>query len=131
MNAVTIIAKDDAADTVTISRSDFESLLAAGEDAEDLRAVQAVRTQIAQAGGIEAYRAASLDADGLRRVLDGESVVKIMREKRGLTQARLGDQAGVSTATIGMIETGQRKPSVSALIRIARVLGVSTDDLLI
>ena len=122
-----IVARDAEAGTVTTRESDLAALMADRDDAEDLRSVQLVTEKIAL-GGIEAYRASCLDVAEVRRVLDGESVLKVMREKRGLTQAQLGNRAGVSTAMIGMIETGQRRPSVPALIRLAGVLEVSTDD---
>ena len=125
----TIISRDEAAGTVTISEADLAALISGYDDGEDLRSVQAVMAKIAL-GGMEAFRASCLTADEAQRVLDGETVLRVMRRKRGLTQTQLGDMAGLSAATIGMIETGQRKPSVSALIRLAKVLNVLTDDLL-
>ena len=128
MNPI-IISRDKAAGTVTISETDLTALILGYDNGEDVRSVQAVMAKIAL-GGMEAFRASCLTADEAQRVLDGETVLRVMREKRGLTQAQIGDLAGLSAATIGMIETGQRKPSVSALIRLAKVLKLSTDDLL-
>jgi len=58
-------------------------------------------------------------------------MLKSLREKKGLTMQELADKAGVSDAYIAMLETGKRKnPSLAALRRIAKALGVSIEQLL-
>lgn len=54
----------------------------------------------------------------------------ILRMSMGLSQAKLSTRLGVSSSTVGMYEQGRREPSLDMLVRIARVLGVSTDYLL-
>jgi DNA-binding XRE family transcriptional regulator len=53
------------------------------------------------------------------------------RRGAGLTQAELADEAGVSQATVGMIERGKRpKPHPRTLTKLAEALGISAADLL-
>jgi len=44
----------------------------------------------------------------MRRILDGESPVKVWRKKRGLTQRELVEHAGVSPSYLAEIETGKQ-----------------------
>lgn len=52
-----------------------------------------------------------------------------LRQARGLSQDAMGAVIGIERSTLAGIETGRDYPSVPALIRIARALGVSLDDL--
>lgn len=58
------------------------------------------------------------------------SRLKEARERRGLTQAELGKEAGLPSTTLSHFESGSRKPSFDNLRRLTRVLGVSTDYLM-
>ena len=58
-----------------------------------------------------------------------KSRIVAAREKRGLNQAQLAAQAGVTPAAISQIENGLRVPSVPVFQKIASVLGVSMDYL--
>ncbi len=51
------------------------------------------------------------------------------REKKGLTQAQLAEEAKVTPAAICQIEKGDRIPTIPVLHRIANVLRVSLDYL--
>ena len=62
------------------------------------------------------------DAIGLR--------IKIARIKAKITQEVLADRAGLSTAHVSNIETGNTKLSLPTIINIANALSVSVDDLL-
>jgi transcriptional regulator with XRE-family HTH domain len=50
------------------------------------------------------------------------------RLQQGWTGYELADVAGISTAMISMIETGERTPGPATKIRIARALGVRVRD---
>lgn len=65
------------------------------------------------------------------RLLAGESPVKVWREHRGLTQAALADQAGMSQSYVAMIERGERTGRIDALRNIAAALRVDLDDLVV
>ncbi len=56
--------------------------------------------------------------------------LKASRELRKLTQAELGQRAGLPSTTISHFESGSRKPSFDNLKRLTRVLAVNTDYLM-
>jgi len=51
------------------------------------------------------------------------------REGKAITQQRLGELAGFSDIYIGLIERGQKRPTLEALAAIAKALGVTVSDL--
>ncbi len=52
------------------------------------------------------------------------------REENGMYQWQLGQELGVTQGTIGKYETERIMPPVDVIVRFARVLGVSIDELL-
>jgi transcriptional regulator with XRE-family HTH domain len=56
--------------------------------------------------------------------------VKQERVRAGLTLEQLAGQAELSTAHLSRIESGERQPSIAALIGLSRALGVSVSALL-
>jgi putative transcriptional regulator len=57
------------------------------------------------------------------------SVIKKLREERGMTQGKLAQKMGVIRQTISAIENGNN-PSVELLKRLATYFGVTTDEVL-
>jgi transcriptional regulator with XRE-family HTH domain len=55
--------------------------------------------------------------------------VAAVRLRRGLTQDQLADKTGLSVDTIGAIEQGRRWARLTTLHKLAKGLGVSTDEL--
>lgn len=55
--------------------------------------------------------------------------VRQLREKRGITQERLAQDAGLTTGTVSLIERGQSNPAWGTVEALARGLGVSVVDL--
>jgi len=125
----TIKIVTETKNTVTLNRQDLARLLAELEDAEDRLAVRSHRARQA-AVGKEAVRQNALTGEQARRLLDGESPVRVWREKRGLTQRALAAAAGVAASYLADIENGRKPGSADALSRLARALGVSMDDLM-
>ena len=119
----------ETGDTVTIGRSDFDALLQAAEDAEDLVALAAHDAEEARLGR-EAARLDYLTADEAERLLDGDSPVKVWRNKRKLSQRALAAAAGIQPGYLAEIETGKKPGSVDALHRLSAVLGVAMKDLM-
>lgn len=127
MNAVKIL--NQTQDTVTVSRGDWAQLLSELEDAQDRAAV--VERRRHEARGKQAARRNYLTAREARRLLDGESPVKVWREKRGRSQRELAAEAGVSAGYLAEIETGRKPGSAAALARLAKALQVQVEDLII
>jgi DNA-binding XRE family transcriptional regulator len=128
MNAVKILSETQ--DTVTVSRGDWRQLLSELEDAQD-RAAVVERRRHEAATGKQAARRNYLSAREARRLLDGESPVKVWREKRGRSQRGLATAAGVSAGYLAEIETGRKPGSAAALARLAKALQVRIEDLII
>ena len=58
--------------------------------------------------------------------------IKYWREKTGLTQEGLARKAGISYNTIIKLETGGIKdPRISTIIKIAKALEITIDELLL
>ena len=55
--------------------------------------------------------------------------VAAMRQKRGMTQDQLADKTGLSIDTIGAVEQGRRWARLTTLHKLAKALGVTTDEL--
>lgn len=56
-------------------------------------------------------------------------VVRDLREKRGLSQEELADRSGLHRNAVGLIERGQRIPSVETLFALSYGLGIKASTL--
>lgn len=63
-------------------------------------------------------------------MVDFPDKLKALRAERHLTQLQVAQRIGVTKAMISAYETAIRYPSYDVLIKLARLLGVSTDYLL-
>ena len=54
--------------------------------------------------------------------------LKTLRENRGWTQGVLADRLDVSRQTVNALETGRYDPSLPLAFRIARLFGVTIED---
>lgn len=64
---------------------------------------------------------AVLDAVGPR--------LRALRERRGVTLARLASTTGISVSTLSRLESGGRRPTLELLLRLARAHEVPLDEL--
>jgi transcriptional regulator with XRE-family HTH domain len=55
--------------------------------------------------------------------------LKRMREARDLSQKALAEHSGVPRPTIAHLEAGQANPTLSVVLRVARALGITIDQL--
>ena len=60
-----------------------------------------------------------------------ENRLEEMRARKGLTQQELADQVSVSRQTIISLERGRYNPSITLAFRLARLFGVTVEDLFI
>jgi transcriptional regulator with XRE-family HTH domain len=63
----------------------------------------------------------TLDAVGPR--------LKQLRARRDITLSELAEQTGISISTLSRLEAGLRRPTLEQLLPLARVYGVSLDEL--
>ena len=57
------------------------------------------------------------------------AALRRVRLKAGLSQERLGLEAGVQRNFISLIETGQNQPTISTIAKLARALGMKASQL--
>lgn len=55
--------------------------------------------------------------------------IRQLREKKGLTQEAVAHDAGITTATLGVIERGLSNPTWATLKAIAKALAVSMTEI--
>ena len=55
---------------------------------------------------------------------------KELRLEQSIFQAKLAAKIGMSNRAIGLIESGERTPTILTCLKICKALGVSLDDLL-
>ncbi len=60
-----------------------------------------------------------------------ENHLEQLRAQKGLTQQELADLAGVSRQTIISLERGRYNPSITLAFRLARLFGVTVEDLFV
>jgi putative transcriptional regulator len=58
-----------------------------------------------------------------------ENRISQLRRARGLSQAELAAELGVSKGAIGMYETGRRTPGIEVAKRVADYFGTTIDGL--
>lgn len=51
-----------------------------------------------------------------------------LRDAAGLTQAQLGEQAGMLPHALARLERGEREPGWGTVLKLAEALGVSTEE---
>lgn len=56
--------------------------------------------------------------------------IRETRKREGLSQMALAETAGLSCSYLSYIETGKKQPSLTALLQIVNVLGITIDELL-
>lgn len=118
----------EAADTVTLTRAEYEALMSRLEDAEDNAAIDQLEARIEKQG----FAAATVDylpGELLTRLVAGEHPIRVWRTHRGLTREALAAAAGVSPSYLSEIETRRKPGSLAAMMKLAAALRVSLDDI--
>ena len=111
---------------VLSATSGFTEPVFAPEDSEE------AAEEVADLAAYEEARAREEEAFPLalaERLVAGAHPIKVFREFRGMTQAELARQVGLSPMYISQIETGRRGGSTKALRRIAAALDIDLADL--
>lgn len=126
MNArIQIIEKDGAEEYAVVPIEEWRRICALAEDAEDIRAADQAKLELA--GGEDEI----VPAEIARKLLDGEHPLSVWRRHRGMTQHALAAAAGIGTSHLSQIESGSKTGSVHCLRRLAAILEVDMEDLLV
>lgn len=108
---------------VVLPEAEYAALLAIAEDAEDGEIIREFKRKLA-AGEEELVPSAVVD-----RILNGENLVRVWREHRGLTVSALAQMAGIAQPYLSQIETGKREGTLQTMKKIADALKITLDDL--
>jgi DNA-binding XRE family transcriptional regulator len=98
------------------------------EDLEDLYDLGAYEQARAEMEG--ETEADWIEHDELCRLL-GRSPLRYLRNRAGMNQSALAKKTGLSQSYIARVESGQRKLSLAAARKIARVLKVEVEKLMV
>ena len=108
---------------VVLAEAHYIRLVSAAEDGADVAAVDAFNRKLA-VGEEELVPAAVAN-----RIMDGETMIKVWREYRGMTSAALAAKAGVDQDVLFRIESGESEGTVDVLRKLSTVLALTIDDL--
>jgi len=106
---------------VVLPFDEFKKIISIVEALEDIKAIKKYRED----------KRAPIPHDKLRRIAKGESPVKVFREHHELSQSDLAREVGVSRQYICQLESKERKGSASVLKKIAVILDVDLEDLIL
>lgn len=109
--------KGRAGEAVVLAAETYDRMIARLENLEARLAYARTRSE------------ESFPAEVARRLVRGESPVRVFRRHRGLTQQALAAAVGKSKAYVSEIEAGKKRGSAAVLKAIADALGVAIDDL--
>ena len=104
-------------DSVTLTRSEYDALIARTEELEDTLAAR-----MADDGSRIPHEVALA-------IMDGERPVVAYRRHRGLTLRQLAARTGLAVGYLSEIERGLKPGSTSALSRLADAVGTTIDTL--
>lgn len=121
MNVLPIRPIAETADTVTLSRTDYEALAELVIDARDLADADVVKNRLA-VGETEAF-----PFELAEQLLDGVHSATVFCEHRGLTARELAEAAGVASSYLSEIESGCQPGGLDAMAKIASALRVPLD----
>jgi DNA-binding XRE family transcriptional regulator len=119
---------NDADDTVTLPRAEYEALISRLEDAEDNAVTDRLEARI-EKQGFAAATADYLSGELVGRLIAGEHPIRVWRAHRGLTREALAAAAGVSPSYLTEIETRRKPGSFDAMMKLAAALCISLDDI--
>lgn len=108
---------------IMIPLGEYQTLRQAAEELDDLRAFNRAKA------ALDAGEDELVPAETFKRLLSGESPLRVWRELRGLTQSSLANTSGVNRVQIADIEAGRRKGSLETARKLANALGIAIDDL--
>jgi DNA-binding XRE family transcriptional regulator len=110
-------------DIVILSRKEYDQLVAAaGEDAADAEAARRALDRLNK--GEHSLTSAEVDD-----LLAAKTPLAFYRKRARLTQATLAERAGIAQGFLSEIEAGRKRGDVQTLRKIADLLKIKLDDL--
>jgi len=106
-----------------LSYAEYKALRELADDADDAAALLRFARRYSK-GDVETVPIAVVD-----RLLAGENPLRVWREYRGMTAAKIAAAVGITPAHVSKLESGKGEPSVSLLRKLAKVLAVQLDEL--
>ena len=106
-----------SAETVTLTRAEYDALVARNEELEDILAA------------LQADDGSRVPHEIALAIMRGQSPMAAFRQNRGLTLRALSRTTGFSASYLSEIERGIKPGSKTALSGIAAALGTSIDVL--
>jgi mRNA interferase RelE/StbE len=104
---------------ITITRAEYDWLR---EAAEDLADMQAYDEAVAVGGE-------GIPIEAVKRMIEGESPLRVYRDLRGMTQSALAAASSVNRVQIADIEAKRSNGSIETMRKLAEALRVTIDDL--
>ena len=120
---IQIIEHNGAPEYAIIPFDEWEKIICRMEEMEDIRDARNISSSIA--AGEETF-----PDDFIKRLSSGENRLKVWREYRKLTLAKLAKACGVSIPAISQIENDKRTPSVDLLVKLSKALCCDMEDLI-
>jgi DNA-binding XRE family transcriptional regulator len=112
-------------DIVILARKEYDQLIAAaGEDAADAEAARRALDRLKK--GEHSLTSAEVDD-----LLAAKTPLAFYRKRAGWTQARLAERTGIAQGFLSEIEAGRKSGDVQTLRKIADLLKISLDDLVV
>ena len=112
-----IIIKNNLPEFIVLPYKEYDNLLNALEDKEDIKAVK----------DFHSNNQKTIPFELLQSIANGKNAIRVFREFRKISQIKLAEQAGISRQYLCQIENGTRKGSHKVLKRIADILDVDID----
>ncbi len=122
---VTRFKTPNGEEMVVLARADYEALVEAFEMREDVAAYDRIKQNIAR--GEEEL----MPAEYVNRMSEGEHPIRVWRDFRKLSAKELAGAAGISATYLSEMESHKKEGSISVLKKIARVLKVDLDELVV
>jgi len=120
---VQVIKRNGNPEWAVIPYIDYLRLLEEAEMLQDVRDYDAMKDALTSDGE------ELIPSELMYAILDGENPIRVWREYRGLTQQQLADIVGISKPYLSQIETGKRTGATDVLLKIAKALNLSLDDI--
>lgn len=118
---VQVIEKNGRPEWAVVPYETYQRLIEDAEMLQDIRDYDEAKKAIENGEEL-------IPAELTYAILDGENPVKVWRKYRHLTQQKLAEAAGISAHCLSQIESDKSKGSTEVLAAIAKVLGLSPDD---